>query len=544
MRRWADDCPDNFLHCYYMVEGELSRVLGEDIEVVNKYEEAIKAAKKNDFKQFEALAHELAAKFWYEKENHSYSTRHINRAYRHYYQWGATRKLELMSKVYADILTVSENDTDFINSTKTASTDSGSNNHENLDLQAIATAAQSISQEIRFNSLLDKLAKTIIEVAGADKYILLLFDQQTNQLKIKSTLDLQIRHIDDTQVYDDHLAPYSLVQYAFRTGETVLIEEFSKDSRYQTDPYFSEHSPKSILCMPIQYQGELLGTLYLENNSATGAFTTPRLETLEILSTQAAISIHNAALYDSLDAQVKTRTKQLDALNAELEDRIQEQVNQIEQLNKLRRFLSPQVSNLIVDSGNESLLTSHRKEIAILFCDLRGFTAFSESVEPEESLGLLNNYHEALGELISKYDATIDHRAGDGLMLFLNDPIPCDDPVKKVVQLAIEMRSATFDLISDSRRHGNELGFGVGVSHGYATIGMIGYEGRFDYAATGRYVNLASRLCDIAGDGQILVPRKVHAEIANAFKTEFMGEHDIKGFHKPVATYNVLGENG
>src|SRR6185295_19083364 len=196
---------------------------------------------------------------------------------------------------------------------------------------------------------------------------------------------------------------------------------------------------------------------------------------------------------------------------------------------RLRRFLSPQVAELIVSTAGEKILESHRREITVVFCDLRGFTSFAETAEPEEVVGVLREYHRALGELIHKYEATLERFAGDGLMVWFNDPLPCPDPSLRAVRMAIEMRNNVVGLATKWHKHGHELGFGVGIAQGYATLGRIGFEGRFDYPAIGTVVNLAARLCSEAGDGKILIDRKVHAAIEMLAITEPAGELLLKG---------------
>jgi class 3 adenylate cyclase len=242
------------------------------------------------------------------------------------------------------------------------------------------------------------------------------------------------------------------------------------------------------------------------------------------------------SLYD----QVQAQAVKLSEWSATLETRIQEQVAQLDRLSRLRRFLSPQVADLIVEAGDDSILQSHRREIATLFCDLRGFTAFSETGEPEEVMEVLQRYHETMGRLIYEHDGAIDHRAGDGIMIIFNDPIPCDEPVLRAVRLAVAMRLAMHPLTEEWRKLGHDLGFGVGVSLGYATLGMVGFEGRYDYTANGSAVNLAARLCDEARDGQILISGRAHATLDGAIEVEALGSLELKGFHRPIETHSVV----
>jgi adenylate cyclase len=240
-----------------------------------------------------------------------------------------------------------------------------------------------------------------------------------------------------------------------------------------------------------------------------------------------------------LHDQVAAQAADLAAWNRTLEQRVREQLAEIERVSRLKRFVSPQVAELILSSGDDRVLESHRGAITVLFCDLRGFTAFSESTEPEEVMTVLREYHAALGRLIHKHEGTVERFAGDGVMVLFNDPLPCPEPSLRAVQMAIEMRDDVGALVSKWRKHGHELGFGIGIAHGYATLGRIGFEGRFDYGAIGSVVNLAARLCADAKDGQILIDPKVQAAIEDSTSTEPAGELVLKGFHRPVRAFNV-----
>ena len=199
--------------------------------------------------------------------------------------------------------------------------------------------------------------------------------------------------------------------------------------------------------------------------------------------------------------------------NAELEARVNTQLEELQRMNRLRRFLSPQVAELVINSGDDSFLGSHRREIVVVFCDLRGFTAFAESSEPEEVMAVLREYHAALGELIFRYEGTLERFTGDGLMVFFNDPIPLDEPARRAVEMALAMRDRVRTLAEGWSRLGHDLGFGVGIAQGFATLGRIGYEGRFDYAAIGSVTNLAARLCAEADAGQVLVSQRVFSAV-------------------------------
>jgi adenylate cyclase len=210
-------------------------------------------------------------------------------------------------------------------------------------------------------------------------------------------------------------------------------------------------------------------------------------------------------------------------------------------MSRLRRFLPPQVADLIVASGSEKQLESHRREITALFCDLRGFTGFTESADAEDVMALLRDYHAAIGEIIIKYNGTLERYAGDGVMVVFNDPVPVENPALQAVLMALELREAIGALTAAWSRLGHEIGFGIGIAHGFATLGTIGFEGRFDYAAIGTVSNVASRLCDEAKPGQILISARVLTKVENAVRVEPVGEFELKGIRRPLAAYNVLG---
>jgi class 3 adenylate cyclase/CheY-like chemotaxis protein len=241
-----------------------------------------------------------------------------------------------------------------------------------------------------------------------------------------------------------------------------------------------------------------------------------------------------------LHDQVRAQAADLAVWNRTLEERVAQQLTEIERISRLKRFLSPQVAELILSSGDDRVLESHRRAVTVVFCDLRGFTPFAETSEPEEVMTVLRDYHAVLGALIHQYEGTVERFAGDGVMILFNDPLPCPDPNMRAVRMAMAMRDRiAAELQAKWRKQGHELGFGVGVAHGYATLGRIGFEGRFDYSAIGTVVNLAARLCADAKDGQILVDSKVQAAIEETTGTEPAGELLLKGFHRPVRAFNV-----
>ena len=243
------------------------------------------------------------------------------------------------------------------------------------------------------------------------------------------------------------------------------------------------------------------------------------------------------------DQEVRLRSE-LEEWNKTLEERVQEQVAQLERLGRLKRFFSPQLAELIVSGDAEDPLKTHRREITVVYLDLRGFTAFAETAEPEEVMGVLHEYHAAMGKLILEYEGTLEHFAGDGMMIFFNDPVPIANPAEQAIRMTLAMRERVRELTVKWRKLGYELDFGVGIAQGYATIGAIGFEGRWEYGAIGSVPNLAARLCGEAKPGEILVTQRLLVGVEELVEADAAGELPLKGFHRPVAAYNIVRLKG
>jgi len=256
------------------------------------------------------------------------------------------------------------------------------------------------------------------------------------------------------------------------------------------------------------------------------------------LSARVRAMLRIKALHDTVQQQAA----ELAGWNRSLEERVAAQLGEIEKVGRLKRFLPPQLAEMIVSSGDEGILESHRRDIVVVFCDLRGYTSFAETGEPEEVWGVLREFHAVVGPLVTHFEGTLDHFSGDGLMVYFNDPLPCADPAERAVRMAVEMRTAVGELMSGWRRRGFELGFGIGVAQGYATLGRIGFEERVDYTAIGTVTNLAARLCAEARDGQILLSKRVAAAVEANVSLEEIGNLALKGLSQAVAVYNVAGE--
>lgn len=239
--------------------------------------------------------------------------------------------------------------------------------------------------------------------------------------------------------------------------------------------------------------------------------------------------------------RIKALHDEVQTLNHGLEAKVRDQVEELQRVSRLRSFLAPQLAQAIVSSGDEKILENHRRDVVALFCDLRGFTGFSETAEPEDIMTVLAEYHGAVGPLIRKYEGTLDRFTGDGMMVFFNDPLPCEDAPQRAARLAIEMRDAVAALVPTWTRRGHRLGLGIGMAQGYATLGRIGFEDRFDYTAIGAVINLAARLCGEAADGQVLVSGRLAAAIEDMAEVEDLGERELKGMARPAAVALLRG---
>ena len=320
----------------------------------------------------------------------------------------------------------------------------------------------------------------------------------------------------------DHLFQVELADHAvYRPGGA--LERVSTTLGTQT-----------VLWVALVKEGTALGTFVLGRNGPQ-RFSDREISLVQNFAAQAVIAIENARLLGEL----RQRTEEVAELNRDLEARVAEQVDELGRVGRLKRFLAPQLAELIVSRGDEKILESHRREIVVMFCDLRGYTAFTETAEPEEVLDFLREYHGALGPLVSQFEGTLDQFSGDGIMVFFNDPLPIPDPAERAVKMAMAMRESAATLIAAWCERGRDLGFGAGIAQGYATLGQIGFSERSGYTAIGTVCNVAARLCAEAKDGQILLSQRVNVALKGSVATEQLGALALKGLAQPVVAYNV-----
>jgi adenylate cyclase len=317
------------------------------------------------------------------------------------------------------------------------------------------------------------------------------------------------KHAEYEQTHPHTKDRHTLVGRVAVTGQTVHIPDGRADPEYSW-PGQQLSGYRAMLGVPIVTEGELIGVFGLVRNEAR-PFTDEQIELLETFADQASIAIANARLIDAVERQ---RTE-------------------------LSRYLSPKVADLIASPDGEQLLVGHRAYISCLFFDLRGFTAFVETAEPEELLEVLRSYHSVLGELIALYEGTLEHFAGDGVMVFFNDPLPIPNHELQAIRLALTAQERFAQLAASWGKRGVQLALGVGIASGNATLGRIGFEGRYDYGALGPVTNLASRLSSVAEPGQVLISQRVLASTEQAIEAVHIGDMELKGFNRPVPAYEV-----
>ena len=399
---------------------------------------------------------------------------------------------------------------------------------ESLEQQAAAADVLNIISRSTFDlqTVLDRLVELVTKLCDAD--LAAIHRQEGMNYRVIAICGgpPDYREIQNSVPLEPGRG--TIIGRAVLERKPVHVADVLADSDYLLKDAQRRIGYRTVLGVPLMREGRPIGVIALLRLTVR-PFTERQIKLVQSFADQAVIAIENTQLLDDLSK-----------LNQQLEHRVADQVGEIERMSRLRRFLPPQVADLIVASGTEKQLESHRREITALFCDLRGFTGFSESSDPEDVMALLRDYHAAIGEIIFKYSGTLERFAGDGVMVIFNDPVPVENPATQAVLMALEMRETIGALIEKWKRLGHDLGFGIGIAHGFATLGTIGFEGRFDYAAIGTVSNVASRLCDEAKPGQILISPRVLMAVEDAVTTEPVGEFTLKGIRRPMAAHDVI----
>ena len=422
------------------------------------------------------------------------------------------------------------------------------------ELKVLEEVGRAVSSSLDLNAVLPTVAARALEITRADAVLIYSYDAAQHQFNLVEADGI------DKSVEGRHLSideETSLLGQAATKGEPIAIADLNLAADHLLRDVAIEAGFHSVLVVPLVDQQGVLGSLVVLRRSA-GEFSPNLIGLMRTFAHQSVLAMRNARLFTEVDhkgrelasahstvqqqaSKLEAQTEQLKNWNKSLEERVETHLAEIERNRRLERFLAPQVAQLIASSdGHDALLDSHRREVTVVFCDLRGFTAFTEATEPEEAMNVLREYHAALGELIFRYEGTLDRYAGDGVMILFNAPIQFPDHTKRAVKMAVEMRDTIGLLTQKWRNRGHSLGFGLGIAVGYATLGQIGFEQRLEYAAIGSVTNLASRLCDEAKAGQIVVSRRAFGMVEPWVEAAPLDDLHLKGFNHPVLAMEIL----
>jgi class 3 adenylate cyclase/HAMP domain-containing protein len=419
------------------------------------------------------------------------------------------------------------------------------------ELKVLEEVGRAVSSSLDLNAVLPTVAARALEITHADAVLIYGYDAGSRTFNLTEAIGI------DKDAEGGHRAieaDGSPLGEAAAKAEPIAIPNLDASALHPLRDVAVAAGFHSVLVVPLVDQTGVLGSLVVLRKNA-GDFSANLIGLMKTFAHQSVLAMRNARLFSEVDHKSRelesansTVRKQAEALtdwNKSLEERVETQLGEIERIRKLERFLAPQVAQLIASSdGHEGLLDSHRREVTVVFCDLRGFTAFTEQTEPEEAMSVLREYHAALGELIFKYEGTLDKYAGDGVMILFNAPIQFADHTARAVKMAVEMRDSMGPLTERWRNRGHNLGFGIGIALGYATLGQIGFEHRLEYAAIGSVTNLASRLCDEAKANQIVVSRRVFGMVEAFVEAQPIDDLHLKGFNHPILAAEILRWRG
>jgi class 3 adenylate cyclase/HAMP domain-containing protein len=422
------------------------------------------------------------------------------------------------------------------------------------ELKVLEEVGRAVASSLDLNAVLPTVAARALEITHADAVLIYGYDAAHRTFNLTQSIGIDAEAEGHHRAIDAANSPLAT---AAANGEPLAFPDLEASADHPLRYVVVGAGFHSVLVVPLVDQQGVLGALVVLRKAA-GDFPTSLIGLMKTFAHQAVLAMRNARLFTEVDQKshaleqanatvreqadkLREQTEELKDWNKSLEARVETQLGEIERIRRLERFLAPQVAQLIASSDSpEGLLASHRREVTVVFCDLRGFTAFTEATEPEEAMNVLREYHAALGKLIFKYEGTLDKYAGDGVMILFNAPILLADHALRAVKMAVEMRDTIGPLTERWRNRGHSLGFGIGIALGYATLGQVGFEQRLEYAAIGSVTNLASRLCGEAKAGQIVVSRRVYGMVEPHVEGRAIDDLVLKGFNHPILAAEIL----
>lgn len=474
LRVWAENCPDNFLHKCLLVEAEVARVAGHDMEALDLYDRAIAAAHGHSYGQYEALGNELAAKFWLGKGKEDIAQMYMVKAYHSYQLWGAKRKLKDLEATYAHIFSLKPSATrGHSKSTRSIRVSSTTESGDTLDLSTFIKSSQAITSEIVLSQLLAQLIIILLENTGAQSGFLILTTGDELRIEAEAQADGSVTVLQSIPLSpeaDDQLLSAAIVNYVARTLESVVLNDARSEGDFTTQAYIQDFQVKSVLCVPLVNQGQLRGVAYLENNLIVGAFTQERVEIVQLLSGEAAIAINNAQLY----SQLRDREQQLQQF-----------------LEATKRFVPEQFLSLLNKQSIADVRIGDQveREMSIVFADIRDFTSLSEQMTPAENFAFINEYLGYMEPQIQRHGGFVDKYIGDAIMALF--PNSADDALQGAMAMLAALeeynRARTARTLSPLR-------VGIGIHSGKLMLGTVGGIGRMDGTAIGDTVNIAARV--------------------------------------------------
>ncbi len=528
-RAWAKDSPATFAHKQRLLEAELHRLREDNETAAARYDDAIELAEQHGYQQTQSIAHEHAGRFHLTQNAPRTARFHLTEAARGYHAWGATAIAADLARRYPAQLGGVVFDQPV---PRTGS--SHEHGGQSLDMETVLKASQAISGEVQLNELMRTLLVILRENAGAQRGILFLAADgglAPRAQVIEDGTVLLLKSPSDAQ--PDALGwATSMVNFVVRSGESLVLDDASTDVRFRDDPHVVANHPRSVLCAPVVYLGEVSGVVYLENNLAPGAFTAERIEVLALLSGQIGISIANAELYENLEDKVRVRTEQLEVRNRFIRQ-------------TFGRYLSDDIVDGLLDRSDGNVLAGEKREVSLIVSDLRGFTPIAEDLLPEDVVALLNIYLGAMTEVLTAHEATIIDFIGDSIIAVFGAPFTHPDDAARAVACAIDMQRAMERVNQRNAEVGYPpIGMGIAIDTGEVVVGSVGSEKRAKYTVLGSHVNLAARLETYSIQGDVLISDSTRRAVGPLVDITREVTVQPKGFNESVTISYVEAIHG